>query len=415
MSRKRPNITAEYTTEGTRAHTAGCCVQRSGDICLQSTRERKKLSALGHRKNSSEQKAVLTKLRLQGDYHHNMNTLATGEDELITARRPGQDETKKNVQDFLLCEFCSGFFRKLGLWKHQASCQHKTPESSHQHSNRQVQQSAKLLIAPILTGSDNSVLNKILCSMNHGVIADIVRKDDLIKMLGAFRLEKEGERDRQLVSQKMRELGRLLQQLMVVENNEAVQLSDFIKPEKFDIIVKTVMETTDFMPPNLSQQEVNIPSLALKLGHSLLKCATLLHNQAIRARNDLVANEIKYFQKLMRSEWEDLASLLSTLKERKMNAVQVLPLAEDMRKLRKFVEQGITENSRQLKLSPTSKNWTALARLLLARVVMLNKRRSGEASKLLLNSYQGIPEWTKRATSEILSNLTPLEQRLSQR
>ncbi|CAB3989564.1 Hypothetical predicted protein [Paramuricea clavata] len=35
-----------------------------------------------------------------------------------------------------------------------------------------------------------------------------------------------------------------------------------------------------------------------------------------------------------------------------MNAVQVLPLAEDMRKLRKFVEQGITENSRQLKLSP---------------------------------------------------------------
>jgi hypothetical protein len=130
-----------------------------------------------------------------------------------------------------------------------------------------------------------------------------------------------------------------------------------------------------------------------------------------------VAKEIKYFQKLMRSEWKYKIShhSLSTLKERKMNAVQVLPLAEDMRKLRKFVEEGITENSRQLKLSATSKNWTALARLLLTRVVMLNKRRSGEASKLLLNSYQGIPEWTKSATSEILSSLTPLEQRLSQR
>jgi hypothetical protein len=98
-----------------------------------------------------------------------------------------------------------------------------------------------------------------------------------------------------------------------------------------------------------------------------------------------------------------------------MNAVQVLPLAEDMKKLRKFVEEGITEHSRQLKLSPTSKNCTALARLLLARVVMLNKRRSGEAAKLLLNSYQGIPEWRKSATSEILSSLSPLEQRLSQR
>jgi hypothetical protein len=253
--------------------------------------------------------------------------------------------------------------------------------------------------------------------MNRGAIADIVKNDDLIKMLGAFLLEKEGERDRQLVSQKIRELGRLLQQLMVVGNNEVVQLSDFIKPEKFDIIIKAVRETTGFMTPNRGQQEVNIPSLALKLGHSLSKCATLLHNQAIRARNDLVAKEIKYFKKLMRSEWEYKIShhSLSTLKERKMNAVQVLPLAEDMRKLRKFVEEGITENSRQLKLSPTSKNWTALARLLLARVVMLNKRRSGEASKLLLNSSQGIPEWTKSATSEILSSLTPLEQRLSQR
>jgi hypothetical protein len=157
--------------------------------------------------------------------------------------------------------------------------------------------------------------------MNRGAIADIVRKDDLIKMLGAFLLEKEGERDRQLVSQKMRELGRLLQQLIVVENNEAVQLSDFIKPEKFDVIIKAVRETTGFMPPIRGQQEVNIPSLALKLGHSLSKCATLLHNQAIRARNDLMAKEITYFQKLMRSEWEYKIShhSLSTLKLRKMN------------------------------------------------------------------------------------------------
>ena len=76
------------------------------------------------------------------------------------------------------------------------------------------------------------MLNKILCSMNRGAIADIVKSDDLIKMLGAFLLEKEGESGRQLVSQNMRELGRLLQQLMVVENKEVVQLSDFIKPEK---------------------------------------------------------------------------------------------------------------------------------------------------------------------------------------
>ena len=63
------------------------------------------MSALGHRKNSSERKAILTKLRLQGDYHHNMNTLETGEGELITVRRPGQDETKKKSRTFFPASF----------------------------------------------------------------------------------------------------------------------------------------------------------------------------------------------------------------------------------------------------------------------------------------------------------------------
>jgi hypothetical protein len=59
-----------------------------------------------------------------------MNTLETGEGELITVRRPGHGETKKNVQDFLPCEFCLGFFRKWDLWKHHASCPNKPPRVS---------------------------------------------------------------------------------------------------------------------------------------------------------------------------------------------------------------------------------------------------------------------------------------------
>jgi hypothetical protein len=91
------------------------CAKIGRHLLTKHKGEEEVVSALGHRKNSSERKAILTKLRLQGDYHHNMNTLETGEGELITVRRPGQDETKKNVQDFLPCEFCLGFFRKWDL------------------------------------------------------------------------------------------------------------------------------------------------------------------------------------------------------------------------------------------------------------------------------------------------------------
>lgn len=53
--------------------------------------------AIAHKKNSPERKAILNKLCLQGDYHHNMNTLETGEGELIIVRRPGRDETECGV------------------------------------------------------------------------------------------------------------------------------------------------------------------------------------------------------------------------------------------------------------------------------------------------------------------------------
>ena len=214
----------------------------------------------------------------------------------------------------------------------------------------------------------------------------------------------------------MRELGHLVKHLMVAENNKAIQLRNYIKPEKFDTIVKAVKETSGFMPSN-GQLEINIPSLALKLGYSIKKCASLLHNQALRARNENQVKEVKSFLKIMATEWEYKIShhSISTLKERKYNTVQVLPLAEDIAKLRKFLDDEIANKTSQLEKLPTAKNWTSLAKLLLARIVMLNKRRGGEASKLLLKSYEEIPEWTKNATSEILSSLSPLEQRLSER
>ncbi|XP_028418000.1 uncharacterized protein LOC114542728 [Dendronephthya gigantea] len=403
-----------------RKHACTYCGELCSKIARHLTTRHKDeadvVSALTYTKNSVNRKKALTKLRLQGDYHHNMNTLETGEGELIIVRRPGQDEKKCDIHDFLPCEFCLGFFRKWDLWKHHASCEYKSDVAVTNERKHQVQQTAKLLIAPTLTGSDNITLNKILSAMNRGEIADIVRKDELIKSFGIMLLEKDGERDCQFVSQKMRELGRLVKHLMVEEKNSAVQLCDYIKPEKFDTIVKAVKETSGFMAGN-GQLDVNIPSLALKLGYSIKKCASLLHNQALRARNADQVKDIKSFLKIMSTEWEYKIShhSISTLKERKYNKVQVLPLAEDIAKLRKFLDEEIASETSQLEELPIAKNWTSLAKLLLARIVMLNKRRGGEASKLLLKSYDEIPEWTKCATSEILSSLSPLEKRLSER
>jgi hypothetical protein len=229
-------------------------------------------------------------------------------------------------------------------------------------------------------------------------------------------IEKSGLKDGQFISQKMRELGRLVEGLMSVEENKNVQLSEFIKPEKFDTVVTAVRNIAGFNSEN-NKLEVSIPSLALKVGYSIQKCASILSGQALRTKDDLALKDSKNFQKLMRSEWECRVShhSLATLHERKFNKVDVPPLAEDVTHLKNFVEQKIEEESKNLKASPTLKSWTSLAKLLLVRIVMLNKRRAGEASKLLLTSYNSRPDWTQSASKEILDSLSPWERQLSAR
>ena len=371
--------------------------------------------ALLHNKNSPERKKRLTKLRLKGDYHFNMTTLETGEGELIVVRRPGEGESC-TISDFLPCEYCLGFMKKWDLWKHQQSCEFKTGSECDRSGKQCVQQKAKLILAPATTGTNNVSLNRVLCSMKCDSISDIVKRDQLIKAFGLMLLEKNGLKNSQFVSQKMRELGRLVEGIMTIEENKNVELSNFLRPEKFDIIVKAVRNVAGFSGEN-GQLEVGIPSLALKVGYSLQKCASILTGQALRSKDESALKDSKNFQRLMKSEWEYTVShhSLTTLHERKFNKVNVPPLADDIANLRNYIDKKIEEESMSLEQSPTTKTWTSLARLLLARVVMLNKRRGGEASMLLLVSYQNRPEWIQCSSGEILASLSSLERRLSER
>ena len=202
---------------------------------------------------------------------------------------------------------------------------------------------------------------------------------------------------------------------MLVEESTNVQLSDFLRPEKFDTIVRAVRHIAGFSAEN-GQLEVGIPSLALKVGYSIQKCASILSGQALRLKDDARYNDIKNFQKIMKSEWEYRVShhSLTTLHERRFNKVHVPPLAEDMTHLRNYIDEKIANESKSLKDNPTAQSWTLLAKVLLARAIMLNRRRGGEASKLLLVSYNNRPDWTQLSCTELMANLSSWEQRLSQ-
>jgi len=74
------------------------------------------------------------------------------------------------------------------------------------------------------------------------------------------------------------------------------------------------------------------PSIGLKIGHALIKCARLKKKQSIMEANEGTEKVVDRFIALRQSDCVDLISspALVTLKSNKMNKPEQLPLTEDL-------------------------------------------------------------------------------------
>ncbi|XP_028397269.1 uncharacterized protein LOC114521069 [Dendronephthya gigantea] len=125
VTKKTENNARVYDRKHAFTYCGQLCAKIARHLVTKHKMEEEVMSALAHKKKSSERRTILDKL-LQGDYHHNMNTLETGEEELIIVRRPGEDG-KYRIEDFLPCEFCLGFFRSLNMVETRGKRGRKVP------------------------------------------------------------------------------------------------------------------------------------------------------------------------------------------------------------------------------------------------------------------------------------------------
>ena len=119
----------------------------------QHKRERDVRIALSFHKGSPNRKKQLEKLRLLGNYHHNLRVLQSKQGELIVSRRPSTSN-RCNPNDFLPCSHCLGFIRRQELWKHVKSCKFK-PEDIETPKYRKVQEKSKVLLYPVKGDDDD--------------------------------------------------------------------------------------------------------------------------------------------------------------------------------------------------------------------------------------------------------------------
>ncbi|CAB3987135.1 uncharacterized protein LOC110043873 [Paramuricea clavata] len=390
------------------------CSKVSRHIFRKHNNEIEVKSILGLKKESQERKDRLEKLRLEANFHHNQSVIETGEGELILLRRPNNDLPVCNNEDFLPCRYCLGYLKRLLLWKHNLVCKFK-PSESKKPGYAKVQKEAKMMITPSITNEENENLNRVFATMKSDNISSVAKNDWLIKQVGCILVDKHGSKPTAVVSQTMREMGRLLVQLRELEFAPYADLLAFIKPEKFDTVVKAVKEICKFQMHD-GNQTVGTPSFGLKLGHHLKKCAATVRAKGIRTRDRNIQEDANNFETLMEQEWQYKIShhSINTLSARKFNKVNILPLTEDLERLRKYLQCIITRCRKDLESTPLLEDWVMLAKATLTRLVMFNKRRGGEAANLLLSAFQERPNWKEANSSEIVKSLNKFEKNLSE-
>uniref|UniRef100_A0A087XM20 SET domain-containing protein n=1 Tax=Poecilia formosa TaxID=48698 RepID=A0A087XM20_POEFO len=360
--------------------------------------------ALAYRKGSKMHSLLLTKVANMGNYQHNCSVLSSGEGQIIPKRQATCEVAATN---YLPCKFCFAMYVKTDLWRHLKRCKLRGTEAS--IVTRRVQTSSSMML-PMNTVISTG-LKTVLQEMTYDNITLLVKADSLIISLGERMFLKNGEvgRHRADIRNKMRELARLVLVARDIDK-DVVFLKDLICPRKFNTVLEAVKQMTGF---NELSNRFAVPSTALKLRHSLVKVSYILQGEALRVQDDDLKSKAEQFVKLIELDWSTHVSsnALKTLYQKKWNLPQILPLSEDIKKL-----QDHLKSLEVVCDQPTAKSWSELAQVTLTQLILFNRRREGEVSRMELNTYlqrnqHDMHDEVLESLSKLCENLARVEVR----
>lgn len=363
--------------------------------------------ALSYPKGSKERRINLDLLRNKGNRAHNTDVLKSGKGVLV----PRQQSSAKqvNVKDYMHCLNCQGLFRRKALWRHMSRC-NLARKCQVTKPGRSRVQALCAYAEPVPEGVAKK-LWKLISDMKQDEVTCAVKSDTCIIKFGEHLCNKMGndKTKHEYIRTKMREAGRLL--VSARKMGKLQSIKDFFIPANFHHVIKAVKETSGFR----DEDEVfGIPSLALKLGHNLKKMSDIAECEAMIAGDENDVKNVKMFQHMYSTKWNELvsASALKTLNEAKWNSPELLPFTEDVKKMHMYLSNKTELYKENLKLEKSPKNWTNLAQVTLCDVIVFNRRRAGEVSKMRLNSY--LLRNTSDLHSDVADALSEVEQKLCQ-
>ncbi|XP_057692100.1 uncharacterized protein LOC130915906 isoform X1 [Corythoichthys intestinalis] len=363
--------------------------------------------ALSLPKNSKERKMLLDKLRNKGNYEHNQEVINSHSGSLKVRRRAGSSKVSENSKRYVHCTYCKGMFLRKELWRHTKRCPLKKKTEDHQRSK-------VLSLADMAESTSCHTIStgvwKVLGKMRQDDIGSVVRNDFIILQLAQSLYNKHGNDPTKFeyIRTKVREMGRLLLTLRVMYSIQSFE--DGVKPNNFYKIVNAVKRVSGY---DEEKNSYSTPSLALKLGHSLKKIGDIILCRAIAAEDEHLTKATERFIRLCSKEWAGYVShtALATLRKSRFNQPSIIPFTEDVQKLHKYLEENSAIAIHNLKKHESPQAYGELARLTLSQIILFNRRRAGEVSKMSLESFK------KRDQTElhgdVAASLSLFEQKLA--
>ncbi|XP_063791731.1 uncharacterized protein LOC134947727 [Pseudophryne corroboree] len=281
------------------------------------------------------------------------------------------------------CVKCKGLFSRKHLWRHVKRCLLRKSDSPKPGRTR-VQ--GLFTYATPLPKDVGTGLWKLLSEMNYDDVVPVIKGDRCIMQFGQHLYNRLGSdvSKHDYIRQKLREVGRLLLKAMKVTPLRCME--DFICPPNFLQVVHAVRSLAGY---DDRTNTYKIPSLALKVGHSLQKISAMVECQALMEGSALTVERARNFRKIYEARWSELISTaaLKALREIKWNAQLLLPFTDDVKHLNLYLLDRQREYIDELSAHPSKKQWSMLAKVTLTQLILFNRRREGEVSKMRLSSF----------------------------
>ncbi|XP_029985631.1 uncharacterized protein LOC115416058 isoform X4 [Sphaeramia orbicularis] len=238
-----------------------------------------------------------------------------------------------------------------------------------------------------------------------------IRSDVLICRYGDALYAKHGrvKSRHQYIAQRLRELGRFM--LVAKQMDKTVKvLQDVCVPSKFKFVVNVAKKLTEFSP---GKNEYGKPSTAVKIGFCLKGAVQVLIGQALMNDDDLEEKRGKKFLELLDKNWKCDVSVSAhqSIQEKRWNKQDDIPLTRDVMTLRNHLRMVEDKARDELTQQQSLMAYRTLNETVLAQVIVFNKRREGEASRLTVEAYK--KACTNPINQDIYETLSPLEKELS--